>query len=173
MPSALCFAPPSAFAYPDARGAPELRRALASYLRRVRGVVVEPESIVVCAGATQGLALLGRALVRQGMRAIAVEDPGLPPHRAVLAYAGLEVEGAPVDGEGIDVSSVDARAVLTTPAHRTAPRKPASFTPSVTGSACWSHVRPASTVASCRRACVASACASLAASGFFNKPMAM
>ena len=113
-------APPSAFAYPDARGALELRRALAVYLRRVRGVVVEPDSIVVCAGATQGLALLGRALARRGLGAIAVEDPGLPPHRAVLAYAGLEVQGAPVDEEGLDVGAVDARsgAVLATPAHQ-------------------------------------------------------
>jgi GntR family transcriptional regulator/MocR family aminotransferase len=111
-------APPSAFAYPDARGAPELRNAVASYLRRVRGVVAEPGSIVVCAGATQGLALLGRALARQGIEAIAVEDPGLPPHRAVLAYAGLQVRGASVDEHGIDVGAVDAPVVLTTPAHQ-------------------------------------------------------
>jgi GntR family transcriptional regulator/MocR family aminotransferase len=111
-------APPSTFAYPDPRGSVELRRALAGYLRRVRGVVVEPESIVVCAGATQGLALLGRALARSGTRAITVEDPGLPPHRAVLAYAGLEVHGAPVDEEGLDVEQVSSPVVLTTPAHQ-------------------------------------------------------
>jgi GntR family transcriptional regulator / MocR family aminotransferase len=111
-------APPSAFAYPDARGAPELRGALAAYLRRVRGVVAEPDSIVVCAGATQGLALLGRALVAQGTRAIAVEDPGLPPHRAVLAGTGLTVHGVPVDDEGLDVDALGASVVLTTPAHQ-------------------------------------------------------
>jgi GntR family transcriptional regulator / MocR family aminotransferase len=107
-----------AFAYPDARGAPDLRRALTVYLRRVRGVVVEPDSIVVCSGATQGLALLGRALARQGVEAIAVEDPSLPPHRAVLAYAGLEVRGVPVDDQGLDVRALDAPVVLTTPAHQ-------------------------------------------------------
>jgi GntR family transcriptional regulator/MocR family aminotransferase len=111
-------APPSAFAYPDARGAPELRRALAAYLRRVRGVVADPESIVVCAGATQGLALLGRALVREGTHAIAVEDPGLPPHRSVLAYAGLDVRGVPVDEEGVAVEALEASVVLATPAHQ-------------------------------------------------------
>jgi GntR family transcriptional regulator / MocR family aminotransferase len=111
-------APPSAFAYPDARGAPELRRALAAYLRRVRGVVADPESIVVCAGATQGLALLGRALVREGTHAIAVEDPGLPPHRSVLAYAGLDVRGVPVDEEGVTVEALEASVVLATPAHQ-------------------------------------------------------
>ena len=68
MREVLRTAPDGAFAYPDARGAPELRRALSAYLRRVRGVVVEPDAIVVCAGATQGLALLGRALVAQRRR---------------------------------------------------------------------------------------------------------
>jgi GntR family transcriptional regulator/MocR family aminotransferase len=111
-------APPATFAYPDARGAPELRGALASYLRRVRGVAVEPESIVVCAGATQGLALLGRVLARGGRRTVAVEDPGLPPHRAVLAYAGMEVQGVPVDEHGLDVGALSAPAVLCTPAHQ-------------------------------------------------------
>jgi GntR family transcriptional regulator / MocR family aminotransferase len=115
---ALSSAPASAFAYPDTRGAPALRRALASYLRRVRGVVVEPDSIVICAGATQGLALLGRALAHRGVDRVGVEDPGLPVHRAVLAYAGLHVSGVPVDEEGIDVSAVDAPTVLATPAHQ-------------------------------------------------------
>lgn len=116
----LAQAPSSAFAYPDPRGAPELRRALASYLRRVRGVVAEPDSIVVCSGATQGLALLGRVLARQGAEQVAVEDPSLPPHRAVLAYAGLRVIGVPVDEEGVRLDAIDsrARALLTTPAHQ-------------------------------------------------------
>jgi GntR family transcriptional regulator / MocR family aminotransferase len=110
--------PPDAFAYPDARGAPALRAALAGYLRRVRGVVVEPDAILVCAGAAQGLALLGRALVRRGVEAIAVEDPGLPPHHAVLAYAGLRVEGVAVDAEGLDVDALDTPVVVCTPAHQ-------------------------------------------------------
>jgi GntR family transcriptional regulator / MocR family aminotransferase len=115
---ALAGMPSRALAYPDARGAPALRDALAGYLRRVRGVVVEPDSILICSGATQGLALLGRALARNGIDAIAVEDPGLPPHRAVLRYAGLQVRGVPVDERGLDVDALNAPAVLSTPAHQ-------------------------------------------------------
>lgn len=112
-------APASTFAYPHAGGAGELRKQLAAYLRRVRGVVAEPEAIVICAGATQGLALLGRALAKRGMGDIAVEDPGLPPHRAVLAYAGLRVRGVSVDEQGIDVDELAATpAVVVTPAHQ-------------------------------------------------------
>ena len=66
----------------------------------------------------RALALLGRVLTRGGMRTIAVEDPGLPPHRAVLAYAGMEVQGVPVDEHGLDVGALSARVVLTTPAHQ-------------------------------------------------------
>jgi GntR family transcriptional regulator/MocR family aminotransferase len=111
-------APDGAFAYPDARGAPALRHALSAYLRRVRGVAVDPEAVVVCAGATQGLAVLGRALVSEGVDAIDVEDPGLPPHRAVLDYAGLRVRGARVDEHGLDVRSLRSPVVLCTPAHQ-------------------------------------------------------
>jgi GntR family transcriptional regulator/MocR family aminotransferase len=110
--------PDDAFAYPDARGAPALRHALSAYLRRVRGVVAEPESIVVCSGATQGLALLARALLARGTDAIDVEDPGLPPHRGVLEYAGMRVHGARVDEQGLDVSSLRSSVVLSTPAHQ-------------------------------------------------------
>jgi GntR family transcriptional regulator / MocR family aminotransferase len=115
---ALRTAPASSFGYPDARGAQRLRGALAGYLRRVRGVVVEPDAIVVCAGATQGLALLGRALRRLGIGEMAVEDPGLPPHRAVLAYAGLRVRGVVVDEQGLRLDGLDAPVVLCTPAHQ-------------------------------------------------------
>ena len=111
-------APASAFSYPDPRGAIELREALARYLRRVRGVVADPDAIVICAGATQGLALLGRALLRRGTTRIAVEDPGLPSHRAVLEYAGLDVEGADVDEQGIVIGGVASEVILATPAHQ-------------------------------------------------------
>jgi GntR family transcriptional regulator / MocR family aminotransferase len=105
-------------AYPEVSGSLELRSALAAYLRRARGVVTGPESIVICSGATQGIALLSRALARLGRSAIAIEDPCLPPHRAALQYAGLEVQSVPVDGEGLLVEALNAPIVLTTPAHQ-------------------------------------------------------
>jgi GntR family transcriptional regulator/MocR family aminotransferase len=116
-------APDRAFGYPDPRGAPELRRSLAQHLRRVRGVVADPETIVVCSGAAQGFFLLGRAL--QGGR-IAVEDPGLPPHRAILAAASTRLVALAVDEGGARVGDLDALseaegsidAVLVTPAHQ-------------------------------------------------------
>ena len=84
----------------------------------MRGVAADADSIVVCSGATQALALLGRALAAQGVKTIDVEDPGLPPHRAVLGCAGLEVRGASVDEHGLDVASLRSPVVLMTPAHQ-------------------------------------------------------
>jgi GntR family transcriptional regulator / MocR family aminotransferase len=123
MRETLRQAPDRAFGYPDPRGAPELRAALAEHLRRVRGVVVDARSIVVCSGAAQGFALLARAL--KGPR-IAVEDPGLPPHRAILAAQGASLVPVAVDEHGVCVHELAALArragpidaVLVTPAHQ-------------------------------------------------------
>jgi GntR family transcriptional regulator/MocR family aminotransferase len=118
--------PLSSLGYPDVKGAPELRRALAGHLRRVRGVVADPQTIVVCSGFAQGLALLARALGDTGGVHLAVEDPGLPPHRAILAAHGARLSFLPVDDEGAcigELAGIEARAgrphgVLVTPAHQ-------------------------------------------------------
>jgi GntR family transcriptional regulator / MocR family aminotransferase len=120
---ALRDAPDRAFGYPDPHGALELRHALAGHLRRVRGVVADPEAIVVCSGAAQGFFLIARAL--DGAR-IAVEDPGLPAHRAILAAQGARLVALPVDERGACVDRLAALggrkgaigAVLVTPAHQ-------------------------------------------------------
>src|ERR1700681_833039 len=88
MREVLSVAPNLSLGYPDPRGAIELRRALAGHLRRVRGVVVDPQTIVVCSGAAQGLVLLARAL---GAPHVEMEDPGLPAHRAILAAHGARL----------------------------------------------------------------------------------
>ena len=113
--------PDAALGYPDARGTPELRSALASYLGRARAVAPDPERTVVCSGVTQGLVLIARVLRERGERVIAVEDPGFHLHRWCLERAGLRPVGVPVDEEGLDVDALaatGARAVVVTPAHQ-------------------------------------------------------
>lgn len=110
-PRELGYAPPS--------GLPPVRRTLAGYLGRVRGVRVRPEHLMITSGFAQGLALLCRVLRDQGHEAIGVEDPGHPGEWAFIADAGLRPVGVPVDREGIRVGELAAtgvRAVLTTPA---------------------------------------------------------
>ena len=151
MRETLATTPHGNLGYPDARGAPELRRALTGHLRRVRGVVVDPQTIVVCSGIAQGLVLLARALDGSGMRAkasvsrsggsgmrakasvsrsgaphVAIEDPGLPVHRAILAAHGVRLTALGVDAHGArveELARIEAEqgrvdAVFVTPAHQ-------------------------------------------------------
>ena len=114
-------APTGAFGYGDPRGSAALREVLAAYLRRVRGAVTDPERLVICTGFAQGLNLILRALARQGVRRVAVEDPGDLDQPAIAARAGLQAVPVRVDEAGMDVAALaasDARAVVLTPAHQ-------------------------------------------------------
>src|SRR5438128_286929 len=82
-----------------ARGRPARGRA-----RRARGVVADPGTIIVCSGAAQALVLLARALCGPH---IAVEDPGLPPHRAILTAHGARLTALPVDAQGALVQELE------------------------------------------------------------------
>lgn len=111
---ALAAAPASAHGYGDPRGRVELRTALAEYLGRTRGVRASPERIVVTSGYVQALALL--ASVLDGP--VAMEDPGLPFHRDVVARTGRRVVPLPVDERGATTPADDVAAAVVTPAHQ-------------------------------------------------------
>ncbi len=118
---ALAELPDAALGYGDPRGLPALRRELAGYLARVRGVVCRPGQIVVCQGATQALGLIVAAAGGGAPVRVAVEDPYLPEHRAVLDRAGAEVVPVPVDDLGVHDEAVAAARpglALLTPAHQ-------------------------------------------------------
>jgi GntR family transcriptional regulator / MocR family aminotransferase len=107
--------------YGDPRGDEVLRSALADYLGRVRGVVADPEHIVVTTGYTQGLGLVCHALAAAGAKRIALEDPSNPEDGLVAAHAGLEPVLIGVDDAGTRVDELeqaDADAVVVTPAHQ-------------------------------------------------------
>jgi GntR family transcriptional regulator/MocR family aminotransferase len=100
-------------------GAPALRAALTAYLGRARGVVAEPERVVVAAGITQAVALLAAVLHRAGERRVIVEEPGFHPHRTILERAGLTLVPVPVDERGLRTDALpSAAAALVTPAHQ-------------------------------------------------------
>jgi GntR family transcriptional regulator / MocR family aminotransferase len=105
-------------AYGDPCGVDELRAALAEYLGRVRGVVAEPERVIVTSGYSQGLGIVCHALRRAGARTIAVEDPSNPEQAWIAARAQLEPRRLAVDAGGARVDELDADAVVLTPAHQ-------------------------------------------------------
>jgi GntR family transcriptional regulator/MocR family aminotransferase len=119
--AALRSAPHSAMGYGDMRGASALRDSLASYLGRVRSTVANSERILIATGHTQAVALVLRALQREGARRIALEDPGFVLHRMLVANLGLEAVPVPVDEHGIDTArlhEVDVDAAIVSPAHQ-------------------------------------------------------
>ena len=91
---------PTARSGGDPRGRPELRAALAGYLGRARGVIADPDASSSAPASRRRSALLRHALRAAGARAVAMEDPGLQHHRAVVARKGLRVARSPVDEHG-------------------------------------------------------------------------
>ncbi|MFI9817423.1 MocR-like pyridoxine biosynthesis transcription factor PdxR [Saccharothrix variisporea] len=106
------------FGYGDPRGTPALRAAVTRWLARTRGIVADPDEVVIVTGVAQALALLAETLLDAGTDELAVEDPGSLGVRQHLNHHGLATPPVPVDDQGLVVSELHTRAVLVTPAHQ-------------------------------------------------------
>ncbi|MGM9441130.1 PLP-dependent aminotransferase family protein [Streptomyces murinus] len=116
---ALAAAPNDALGYGDPRGRVELRTALAGYLARVRGVRADPDNLVITAGFSHALRLLGPVLRARGADSVAVESYGLDAYWGLLQTAGLATPALPWDELGTDTGPLTTEgAVLLTPAHQ-------------------------------------------------------
>jgi GntR family transcriptional regulator/MocR family aminotransferase len=109
---------PVALDYREPRGERLLREVLSDHLGRTRGVVADPEQIVVVQGTAQGVDLLVRILHARGASRLAVEDPSHTTQRERARAVGLVLRAQPVDDEGMIVAGLEADAALVTPAHQ-------------------------------------------------------
>lgn len=112
--------PSDELGYGDRRGSLALRRVVADYLGRVRGVIADPACVFVTSGFAEGRALTCAAFHARGIRRLAVEDPSYSDWVAV-DKAGLCRVPIPVDSRGIDVERLvasDCEAVFVTPSHQ-------------------------------------------------------
>lgn len=112
--------PPSDYGAPA--GDPELRAAIAGYLRRARGVACGTDDVIVTAGALQAVDLIARATLAPG-DAVGFEEPGYPLTRQVLEGRGARLVPIPVDDDGLQVDRLpvgdDAPLlVYVTPSHQ-------------------------------------------------------
>ncbi|GAB2630382.1 PLP-dependent aminotransferase family protein [Kribbella swartbergensis] len=108
------------FGYGDPSGTPALRRAVANWLARNRGVTAHPDDLVIVAGVSQAIGLVAQVLKSRGVTELAVEDPGSLGARQHLQNWGLRTPPVPVDEGGLQVDLLresGARVVLATPAH--------------------------------------------------------
>ena len=108
--------------YGDPMGLPELREAIAHYLRTSRAVHCEAAQIMIVSGSQQALDLSTRVLLDAGSAAW-VEEPGYWLVHQVLKAAGVRAVPVPVDAEGLNVRdgarrSRKARAAFVTPSHQ-------------------------------------------------------
>jgi GntR family transcriptional regulator/MocR family aminotransferase len=119
--NALARMPNEELDYGDPRGTDALRRALADYLGRVRGLVADADRIMIVNGYAQGRVLVCRALAASGIKRVAVEDPCQTSLPGSVKVAGLSIIPILVDRDGIRVDALvrsDAEAVFLTPAHQ-------------------------------------------------------
>lgn len=105
-----------------AAGYPPLRRAIASYLGVSRGIVCDPDDVLIVAGAQGGMSLAAQVLLDPGDVAW-VEDPGYRNALGALLGAGVHPRAVPIDHEGLDVAAglrlaPDARLACVTPSHQ-------------------------------------------------------
>ncbi|MBD8566831.1 PLP-dependent aminotransferase family protein [Oxalobacteraceae sp. CFBP 8763] len=108
--------------YGAANGYAPLRELLCAYLRASRGVVCEPEQIVITSGSQQALYLLSQLLLAPG-DGVWLESPGYQGASAPIQVAGARLCTVPVTDEGMDVAYgalhyPDARMVFATPSHQ-------------------------------------------------------
>lgn len=103
----------------DVAGDFPLRRELASWLRRTRGVVCTPDQVLITNGTQQGLDLALRVLLERGEPA-AMEEPGYASARMALRAAGARIHPVEVDDEGLIPARLPRRARLLylTPSHQ-------------------------------------------------------
>jgi len=93
----------------DPAGHPDLRRAVADYLRQARGVRCTAEHVLILSGIRQAVDLTCRLLLDPG-DAVWLENPCHTGVRAAIAAAAVKIADIPVDRDGIVVARGIAKA---------------------------------------------------------------
>jgi len=106
--------------YNDPAGLLDLRQAIANHLGPARGVIAEPDQILIVGGCQDGLNLIARLLVKPGSPAV-VEAPCYQGAAYVLENFGAKFHPVPLDNEGLDTSKlpqVKGAVAYVTPSHQ-------------------------------------------------------
>jgi GntR family transcriptional regulator / MocR family aminotransferase len=106
--------------YHDSQGELGLRRSIQKYLERSRGVVCDPEQVVVCSGLQHSLDIVAH-LQKGKHAAVAVENPGYHLPRSVFRNHSFQIIPVPVTSGGIDLDTLESSGstmVYVTPSHQ-------------------------------------------------------
>jgi aspartate/methionine/tyrosine aminotransferase len=113
--------------YTVALGIPELRDAIAGHHRRMHGLDVSREDVVVTTGSSGGFLLAFLAAFEPGDR-VAITRPGYPCYRNVLAALGCEVVELPAGPESRFQPTVEMLEALDEPVRGLVVASPANPT---------------------------------------------
>jgi len=104
--------------YSSGGGCPDLRHALAEYLRVARSVKADADQILITEGVHQAVDLVSCVLCDPG-DLVWMEEPGYWGTRNLLRKNGLKIRAMPVDSEGIvPKPGLPPRMVFVTPSHQ-------------------------------------------------------
>ncbi len=106
--------------YCEPQGEWGLRSILQQYLERSRGVVCDPEQIIICAGLQHSLEIVAHIL-RGSHSVVAVENPGYHLPRSVFRNHSFEIVPVPVGSSGLDLDVLNtggSTIVYVTPSHQ-------------------------------------------------------
>lgn len=112
--------PQEQWGYSGEAGLPALRREIADWVYRSKGMIINPEDIFITSGATQALHLLAELLLVRG-KDIIMEDPCHIGMLRVLQGKGFNTLPVPVDKQGLQTELLQengACAVYVTPSHQ-------------------------------------------------------
>ena len=106
----------------DLAGFRPLREAIAAHLKTARGVVCEPEQIIITSGAQQALALIAAVFLERGDE-VWIEDPGYLSARNLFAFSGAKIIPVPVDEDGLNLQAAlkesrNPKLIYVTPSHQ-------------------------------------------------------
>jgi len=93
--------------YGSAYGLVDLRKAIAAYLGRARGIDCSHRNVLITSGSQQGLWLTASLLAGPNDR-VMLEDPGYLGARSVLSSLGARIVPIPVDNDGALPAAVAA-----------------------------------------------------------------
>lgn len=97
---------PQLFFESDPQGEPALRAEIAKYLYLSRGVICQPDQIVIGAGIQQITGQLATLLTKMSIDLVAVEDPGFLPVNNIFRDRGFALNPVEVGHDGIAIEKL-------------------------------------------------------------------
>lgn len=95
----------NSFTYAGINGHLKLRQAISTYVYRMKGIVCDPEQIVITSGAAGGMDILAKTLCGHCKKA-AIEDPCMDFVKNIFEKLDYEISPITVDGQGMDINDL-------------------------------------------------------------------